>query len=204
MVNVNFYSADATLHLSVSIIEGSLLDRPDHPIKEDHTFLYWYEESEDIPFDFDEALTSDKNLYAKWELNESGIMKLIQEDIAYVEENLFQSPYQMNLFKRGNINNSSISWIITSKYITSTGLIVRTDLENPIVDMPARFYLDGVLIEHIFKVDLSLPESLDLEVVRNVPFQNLTTEYEVADSSLDLYFENNSFVPYVKLMDFLT
>ena len=38
--------------------------------------------------------------------------------------------------------------------------------------------------------------------VKEVPFTNITTEYEVADGVVNLYFEENGSVPYIKVEDF--
>ncbi|HBY66068.1 MAG TPA: hypothetical protein DEG42_06835, partial [Acholeplasmataceae bacterium] len=43
---------------------------------------------------------------------------------------------------------------------------------------------------------------VDISVTRSVPFENLTTEYTVADGDVNLYFEEDGSVPYIKLVDF--
>lgn len=197
------YYVDDLVFKEVVLNTGESLDIPETPFKEDHEFKYWYTNDENMPFDFGTEIFESVDLFAKWQITEDGIKKLIQEDIEYVQENLYKSLYQINLFKKGNINNSSISWIVNTQYINSVGVIVRTNLEDPIIDLNARFYLDGVTIEHTFEVDISIPNQLNLDVIKNIPFQNLTTEYDVLDGSLNLYFENEGNVPYVKLNEFI-
>lgn len=41
--------------------------RPDDPTREDYTFMYWYKDDIDSEYDFDEIVTDDITLYAKWE-----------------------------------------------------------------------------------------------------------------------------------------
>ena len=41
--------------------------RPDDPTREDYTFMYWYKDDVDSEYDFDEIVTDDITLYAKWE-----------------------------------------------------------------------------------------------------------------------------------------
>src|SRR5690606_2114307 len=41
-----------------------------------------------------------------------------------------------------------------------------------------------------------------IETERTVPFKNLTTEYNIEDGELTLYFEENGSVPYVSILDF--
>ena len=54
-------------------------------------------------------------------------------------------------------------------------------------------------------IDVTIPAytPVVLDTVRTVNFTNLTTEYDVADGNIDLYFEADGNVPYVSVVDFL-
>lgn len=200
---VTFNNDNDTENVIVDINDGSSVTRTTDPTKEGYTFAYWYVTDESVVYDFSTPVTEDLTLNAKWEITEAGIIMKINEDIAYATENLYYGNYQLNFEKRGFYNNSLITWVVSSKYILKNGTIIRVseDTEDSVAMLTAKFSLDGQKIEKTFEIDLALIDVVISEV-RTVPFENLTTEYEVEDGSLDLLFEENGTVPYVKLDDF--
>ena len=66
----------------------------------------------------------------------------------------------------------------------------------------ARFTLDGVVVNHLFEVELSQPDPVQIATERVIPFENLTTEYDVDDKEVTILYEENGNVPYVKVSDF--
>ena len=81
--------------VSVQVItKGTEANKPEEPTKEGFTFIGWYLEGSDIPYDFDTMVTSDIVLYAKWEvkpdnlaLNAIGIAAHWTVDDAVMAEN---------------------------------------------------------------------------------------------------------------------
>ncbi len=63
------------------------------------------------------------------------------------------------------------------------------DFTSPIIEDITLYALFG-------KTDVTLSTSVTYD------FENLTTEFEVADGTLDLFYESNGHVPYVKIRDF--
>ncbi|MBN2300578.1 MAG: InlB B-repeat-containing protein, partial [Acholeplasmataceae bacterium] len=187
----------------IDVIEGSQVTRITDVTKEGYTFAYWFSTDDSTPYDFSTPVTDDLALNAKWELTEAGITALINEDIAYVESHLYLSDNQLNFARNGQVNNSFIVWMINSKHIMSNGVLVRIsdELEDSTTNITARFLLNNVTIEKVFQIDLALKEVV-ISDKRSVSFENLTTEYDVIDGSMDLYFEEDGSIPYVKLDDF--
>ncbi len=64
------------------------------------------------------------------------------------------------------------------------------------------FVYRNASVSATFEVDLKPAEPVVITTSRSVPFENTTTEYDVADGSLTLYFEEDGYVPYVKVLDF--
>lgn len=54
-----------------SVREGNMAEQPDNPTKDRYTFLGWFIEDEDDPFDFETPITDHVSLKAKWELAEA-------------------------------------------------------------------------------------------------------------------------------------
>ncbi|MBO4898147.1 MAG: carboxypeptidase regulatory-like domain-containing protein [Clostridia bacterium] len=63
---VTFVSAGETV-ISKTVPDGGTLSLPDEPSRAGYTFLYWYSEDEDTPYDFSEALADNLTLTAKWD-----------------------------------------------------------------------------------------------------------------------------------------
>ena len=207
---VTFNSNGGTPVTSQSINENDLATEPNDPEKDGYTFVFWYTTDPEVGFEFVTPITQNITLNAKWEeIPEPPVVKtneeLIAEDIAKIQETFYVSRYYVETPSRGPVNNSSIRWSSTSKYISQTGVIlpVLPTEDEHTAQMNARFTLNGTVVEHQFDIELTRVDPVVIATERIVPFENLTTEYEVADGELELYFEENSTVPYVKVEDFL-
>lgn len=53
--------------LTATVEEGDKVEKPNDPIRDNYNFLGWFRESNDELFDFDSGVTSDLELYAKWQ-----------------------------------------------------------------------------------------------------------------------------------------
>lgn len=206
--DVTFDSKGGSAVVAQEVASGGLVVEPLDPTKEGYDFLYWYKDSEETEYVFSTPVTSDITLSALWEEKTVIVDKtpeeLIQEDINAIQESLIVSRYFINTPSRGPINKSTIAWSTTSKYISRNGIVLpllpgEEETEGTI---RGRFSLKGTIINHTFTIPLSLPDPVQIAEERTVPFTNMTTEYDVADQDVTLYYEEDGSVPYIKISDF--
>lgn len=194
----------------ITVEEGGLITAPDNPEKDGYIFRYWFLTDEDVAFVFDTPITSHVTLTASWDKEPEPeevipITDLIYEDIEAIQEQLYNTYYDLNLATRGPVNGTVITWISNNKYISTAGIVlplVAGESEDT-TTIRGRFVLDGVAVLHDFDVDLYESKDVVLEVERIVPFYNLTEEYDVLDSEIELLFEKDGSVPYVRVEDFM-
>ncbi|MGI6787514.1 MAG: InlB B-repeat-containing protein [Acholeplasmataceae bacterium] len=203
---VTFDSQGGTAVPSQTVESGKTATEPNAPEKDGFTFGHWFLDNEAEAYVFSTPVTADITLKATWNevVPDKTNEELIQEDIAAIQASLFLSPYQLNLPKRGPVNGSFITWISNNKYITRTGIVIPLlpgdeEFEGSI---RARINLNGKTINHDFEVPLSKPDPVVITNKRTIPFTNLTTEYDVADRDVDIFYEEGGSVPYVKVSDF--
>ncbi len=191
-----------------TIETGQLAVEPVDPEKEGFSFEYWYTSDVNTPFLFTTPIISNITLNALWKADPIIIVKtneeLIQEDIDALEDSIYVSRYFIDTPSRGPVNNSLIVWSSTSKYISRNGIVLPllSNEEAVAGTIKARFSLNGTVVNHQFDVPLSHPDPVVIENQRTVQFQNKTTEYDVADTEVNLLFEENGSVPYIKISDF--
>lgn len=190
-----------------TIEENGFVLEPSDPSKEGYNFLYWYVDDANIEYLFSTPVTSDLTLTALWEedvvIEQKTPEERIQEDIDALESSIYVSRYLIDTPRRGPVNNSLISWSSNSKYISKNGIILPLlpgDTEEG--SIKARFTLDGVVVNHLFEVELSQPDPVQIATERVIPFENLTTEYDVDDKEVTILYEENGNVPYIKVSDF--
>lgn len=206
---VTFNTFDGTAISPVTVNEGALASVPLEPTKEGYLFLYWYLTDEAVEFDFDTPITANITLNALWEAEadpivEPTVQEKIQEDFEAVAAQLYVRDGELSMLTRGPIHNSIITWSSSNKYVSTSGVVLPrvlgdTDLSAMV---GARFRLEGVNVDYQLEVDLYDATDVVLEETRVVPFTNLTTEYEVANGELELLFEKDGTVPYVRVQDF--
>src|SRR5690606_35935201 len=112
--------------------------------------------------------------------------------------------YLVDTPRRGFVHRSNITWESKSKYISSEGIVLPIpESETETIGLiTGTFTLGSKVVKHDFEVELSQRDQVVLTQSREVPFENLTTEYEVADSNVTLFFEEEGSVPYIKVVDF--
>lgn len=187
---------------SQQVESGKTVTVPTAPTKDGYDFVRWYTTDETVSFDFSTVVTGDLTLKAKWAKQLTDAEK-IQEDIDYINANLLAEPNRFNAFSEGPVHGSNIFWVSQSNNITDKGIIVpldkgATDSTGTITGI---FKLGDVEKTEAFTVSLTAQEDVTIASSRTVPFENLTTEYEVADGNLELFYEDQGTVPYVKLTD---
>ncbi len=191
------------------VVEGGFASIPAAPTKAGFEFVHWYLTDPNTPFSFATAITQNVTLTAKWgeAVPEISAQEKIAADLAAIQEAFVVSKYQRYMPARGPVYNTNISWTKTSKYISNSGIIlpVLATEEEHTATLTARFTVTGapgVSVEQDFFVELKHADPVEIAETRTVPFTNVTTEYNVEDSELALYFEDGGSVPYVKVVDF--
>lgn len=161
---VNFYRivGDATPISSVEVPENTPVLAPEEPTRVDYTFAGWYSDSSlTIPYDFNNNVTQNLNLYAKW----------FVEPTVYTEnfDNLVNtgttSSYLNRSWTTTYQDNSQISW-------TSVG--IRTDNQGltpiaPTFGANTTFNIKAVLISGgITELSLKAKNTFTGDATRNI------------------------------------
>lgn len=205
---VTFDSNEGTAVSPITVEENETVSEPADPTKEGFIFQYWYLDDENVAFDFSTLITSDLTLYALWEeeIPEGPTdEELIQDDIEALEADFYLDDYQLNLPIRGEVGRSRISWKSDSDQVSDSGIILPLAAGSTptTAEIIGTFTLNAARIVHTFTVNVPVYEEVEIATSRTVPFTNLTTEYDVADGNISLYFQEDGFVPYVNVVDFL-
>lgn len=206
-VTVTFNSNGGSGVTTQTIEKGKKALEPTDPTKDGFTFIYWYTSDETVEFSFDTVVSVNLTLNAKWTENivELTTQQKIQQDIDLVEASLVANRYKLNIPTRGAQNNSTIRWTINNKYITSSGFVIPVLSTDTVTsgEISANFTLNGESIRKTFNVPLSKLDEVFIHESRVVEFENLTTEYNVENGQLELFFEEGGTIPYVSVLTFL-
>ena len=205
---VTFNSNEGSVVADQEIIEGELAIRPTVPNKEGYVFVYWYETDDTIEYDFSTSVSADVSLNGLWEeeVYEMTDTDRINEDIAGFEAAMYLTEDSLDFAIRGSVYGSRIKWTVDSQYISEEGIILPLPLTETEMNgqITGEFTLNDTIITKTFDIPLTYVAPVEISNVRNIPFENLTTEYEVEDSDINIYFEEDGTVPYVKVVDFFT
>ena len=202
---VTFNSDGGSAVSEITIEEDTAVDKPADPTKEGFIFVYWYLDNSEVAYDFATLVTADITLNALWEELGPTDEELIQADIEALEADFYVNDLQLNVPIRGSVNGSRISWKSDSANVSDAGIILPLAQGSTPEQQTIKgtFTLNGARVEHTFTVNVPVYEEVEIASSRTVPFTNLTTEYEVEDGDIDLYFEQDGYVPYVNVVDFL-
>lgn len=203
---VTFNSDGGSAVTSQTVVKNGTATAPTDPTKDGYTFEYWYLTSDTVEYDFATPVTADITLTAVWVEVNTVLTdeEKIALDIAAAEEALYLNDYELNLPIRGAVYRSTISWKSDSIYVSDSGIILPVPVgdDTTSATITGKFILNGKVVSHTFNVPLIHVEPVVITSEKVVPFENITTEYDVADGNLTLYFEEDGNVPYVKLLDF--
>jgi uncharacterized repeat protein (TIGR02543 family) len=202
---VTFVTDGGTNIAPRSIVEGELLSAPTNPTRFGFAFQYWYQTDILVPYDFSTPITEDATLTALWVSVPITTTMLIEQDIQAFEDEMFVGPSQLNLMSSGKFNQSSVVWTYNSKYVSNNGIVLPvlfSDTTTTSFQLRGDFTLSGTKITKYYQIPLYQLYEVEISNYREVEFKNLTTEYEVADGYLSLYFEEDGNVPYVNIPDF--
>jgi uncharacterized repeat protein (TIGR02543 family) len=191
---------------SQSVEENDMATEPADPTQEGFIFEYWYSDDAETAYDFSLAVTADITLTASWEEEFTGLTdaEKIAEDVAALDASFVISSELVDTPSRGEVNRSKITWKSDSPYVSEEGVVLPL-LPGESVDpatLTATFKLNDETFVKEYEIVLQEVNAVELTNSKDVDFTNLTTEYTVADSTLKLYFEEDGYVPYVKVEDF--
>lgn len=206
---VTFESNGGTEINDVTIESGQLVDVPNPPSKNTFTFGGWFSDVNlNVPFNFDQPIKSNTTIYAKWQVQSIPTLALIQEDIDNLvlpDEMIFSS--QITLPKTGPINQSTISWIISNTAVINPhGIVFHPTLgsEDELVTLTATFTLSGETQIKAYEFVVPAKAEVEITQVVELPFTNMTGEYEVLDTVLNTFYAENNAIPYVDVTEFLS
>ena len=138
---------------------------------------------------------------AKAELTDEG---RAQEDLEAYQAFLAANPGSYEFIKRGEVHRSIVTFRSTSPYLSNEGVLLPLPygMEAATATYVGTFVYKNASVSATFEIDLQPAEPVVIATSRNVPFENTTTEFNVVDGELTLYFEEDGYVPYVKVTDF--
>ncbi|MDC7126422.1 MAG: leucine-rich repeat protein [Spirochaetales bacterium] len=116
-LNYNYDGAESSI---VSVTKGEAFDRPDPPGRSGYCFYHWYsDENLTTEYDFDDSVTTDTTIYAKWiAIDDSSI-----PDITTVDSSTTYGPYAY--VSSGNTSESS--YIIPASYDNYSVKVIGKD-----------------------------------------------------------------------------
>ncbi len=194
---------------SQEITSGEFAIEPDGPTLVGYILEYWHLSGSEQAYVFSTPITADLTLIATWERDPNYVLtdqEKLEEDIASVEDGMFVSAYKLELPLRGTLYNSTIKWTSTSEYISNSGFILPVLLTDDVTtgQIKGEFSLNGHEETRTYDISLSHMGEVEIATTKVVPFTNLTTEYTVDDADVNLYFEQDGYVPYIKVIDFFS
>ncbi len=205
---VTFNSNEGSAVDNQVIAEGELVVKPSNPTRDGYNFMYWYEEDDSVEYDFSTEVTADITLNSYWQEEVVGVTDedLINEDIIQYESEMYVSDNLIYMPKKGRVNRSSMKYNVDSKYISEGGVILPLPLTETITQgkITVTFTLNDTVISKTYDIPLSFIEEVVIDNFVNLPFENLTTEYEVEDGNVNMYYEEDGAVPYIKVVDFFS
>ncbi len=203
--DITFNSNGGSTVTTLTVNEGEKASSPTDPTKEGFTFSYWYEDDDSITFDFDQAIKGEVDLLALWELIPIVYSENILSDIEEFEAHMFDAKNFINLDTRLDLHDTRVSWDFDSEYISDGGIILPLiHGGTPFTEIvTATYTLGEESLTKTYEILIDAPSEVVITESRELTFENLTTEYDVADGTLNLYFEENGSVPYVKVSDFM-
>lgn len=200
---VRFYSLGQLLE-QLTMDEGEVIAMPADPTNGDegYIFKYWYNTDSEVAYDFGNPLTTSINLFARWE---TPTERLIMEDMDAYGLLLDGAANPLPMPGTGEVQGSTMRYYAESDYISEEGIVLplpASEPEGTTGTWRVKFTLSGESYFRNYEVPLEYADEVVLAESRIVPFENLTTEYDIADSDLTLYFETDGSVPYVRIDDF--
>ncbi|VEU83173.1 S41 family peptidase [Acholeplasma hippikon] len=171
---------------TLSVKRGNIIDEVTTPTSTNGLFKHWYVLNVDVPFDLDAPINNSITLIAAWTYN------------ANVEVN-----YVSYLGKDGELV-AKLPVLLNEKapavpfnYSDVTFKYFYTDNQNEPYDLTASVS-ENLTLHAMFS-------TYEIEIANKVsiPFENTTTEFDVKNGNLDIFYAENGSVPYVNVYEFL-
>lgn len=200
---ISFDALGGTPNPEEQIIQsGNSIAKPLNPSKEDYLFTGWYytSDNEDVLWDFDELVTEDIFLFAKWE----STLGYVNADFDAI--NLTVVDDKIVLPSRGAVNNTRISWKSDNPTIVTTSGIVNPPLKSfgdTDVTLTATINYANEVYTRDYLVTIPAKGEAVITSEQELAFFNLTNEYEVADAEILTFFVDDGYLPYLDIESFL-
>jgi uncharacterized repeat protein (TIGR02543 family) len=187
-------NTDSTIP-SITIKAGDSIESPEVLTKTGYFFTGWVIKDSDTILVFPFTPESNVTLEALWSLD------IIQADMDALSS-ISASGYVLP--NKGSINDSNITWKSTSKYVTTGGIVLPVPFDEPLstVVVEGTFSKNGISKTKSYNLALQHISPTVIATKRVVDFKNLTDEYLVADAQVELFYEQNGNVPYIRVLDF--
>ncbi|MFU8792703.1 MAG: S41 family peptidase [Acholeplasmataceae bacterium] len=199
-------AADVTLE-HVIIESGSLLNRPEAPIVSGLIFVEYYtDETLTTRFDFSEPVTASTTVYLRYA--EDTYESMVALDVEFLSE-LDGTVITGDRFTLPTIGQftSRLTWSSSnSTILTRRGWVIPPNLFDGPQEVTLSVTVLKVTVSEVLNITVTVLPYTPLDTVssqEDLPFNNLTSEYEVLDGTLTTYFLNESNIPYVDVKDFL-
>ncbi|MGI6360216.1 MAG: InlB B-repeat-containing protein [Acholeplasmatales bacterium] len=203
-VVVTFDSLGGSDVSSIEVNKDETINKPADPTKEGFNFVYWYLDDEKTSFNFNTPITGNITLKAYWTEVALSTLEKIEADYQAVLESFIINDELVNTVSNAPVYNSRVIWFSKTPYVSVGGIVLPLlpEVEPFNGELEATFKLDGESVKYTFSVPLNYKTPTTIATSQVLTFENLTTEYDVEDSELELFFEEEGTVPYVNVESF--
>jgi carboxyl-terminal processing protease len=202
---------DANVDFTVDrliIPSGSTLETLEAPVFSNHIFVDYYADAEFTTFfDINQAVTEDTTVYLRFV--EDTFANVVDLDIEFLELSLNGTVIDTltyDFVTTGRFG-SRITWTSqNNNLLTSRGYVIAPSVLDGPQEVEVRARVErGAANKNTFITFTIMPHVPLSEVTSSVelPFTNMTSEYEVTNNILKTYFLNDLVIPYVDVKTFL-
>ncbi len=208
-LSVNYESNGGSAISTVPTDYGTATVKPEDPTRYGYIFDGWFTDRQlTQAYDFEDIVTANLRLYAKWSPDLDVISDMITADIEAVEieNNMVASSALLNLPTKGSVHNSNILWTSSNNAVISrNGVVFHPTRGQADVNVTLTARVINGPVTETFTFDILVPAKTEVEMASEalLPFTNMTGEYEVLDGELLTFFAENGALPYVDIQSFL-
>lgn len=201
------FMLDDAIYNTQQVEDGKLAVSPEDPTKEGFNFEGWFIDNSFVTvWDPTKPISSNSKIYAYLtpivvELTTKQKIDLDAASIDFTPKN-----GKITLPLIGKEFRSRITWKSSDvSVLTDKGFVVPPAVgSDPIeVTLTGTFVLSGQTSKISFPITVEPLDPVVISTKKDIPFTNLTSEYEVNDSSVATYYSENGSIPYISVEDFL-
>ena len=193
--------------LELEVNHGGLAEQPETPVNEGMVFEGWYSDSvKTVPFDFTTPIVAHTSIYAKWSVYVPTDEEKLSEDLDALVL-VSETETNLTLPSRGSLYQSRLSWTSShEQFITRNGYVTLPGYGTggKTVTVTVSGTLNQAKASRTFEVFIPEKDESVVTSYKNVSFVNLSTEYMPNDGNINIFFVDNTLVPYVDINDFLS